>query len=138
VAQNCWCSSTGGKPECYNVKEKIKFLKKIYKIDIPSGTEGPIEISVTNSRRGPIVRLVGDLRDFGLNEVKGIVPWLNKIHKKIVKDNYNVKFEDTLSVRDSIIYVNVEYYKNYKFLMFDKNKKSWIVIEKRKVDKEEN
>lgn len=132
MAQNIWCSDTGGKPYCYNIKEKIKFLKKIYKKDIPEGSEGPIEISVTNSNRGPVVRLTGDLRDFGLSEVEGIISWLNNVQTNITKIKCESDFYDILSIRDSIICVDVEYYKNYKFLMFSENKKSWFNMEVKK------
>jgi hypothetical protein len=132
MAQNIWCSDTGGKPYCYNIKEKIKFLKKIYKKDIPEGSEGPIEISVTNSNRGPVVRLTGDLRDFGLSEVEGIISWLNNVQTNLTKINRKTDFYDTLSIRDSIVCVDVEYYKNYKFLMFSENKKSWFNMEVKK------
>lgn len=129
-AQNCWCSDTDGKPEYYNVKEKINSLNKIYKHNVPTGSEGSLEVSITNSNRGPIVRISGDLRDFGLSDVKGIIKWLNTSHKEVEKENKSTNVSgNILTIRDSVINIDVEYYKNNKIVLFSQSNRKFKIVE---------
>lgn len=126
MAQVCWCSKTNGRPSCWNPKQKIKILKSLYKKDVPTGSERPIEVKVINSSRGPIVVLSGDLRDFGGDDVKQIVTWLNNISKEVDKDNKKAEdAEDTLDLRDSIVNCDVEYWSHR--LIFSYKDKNWVI-----------
>lgn len=128
MAQNCWCSNTGGKPECYNIIEKLKLLRKIYKTNVPSGSEGPLQVSVIRSDRGPIVLFSGDLRDFGEFQIPEILKWLKLTSKSVEDSNKELNdYLNSLSLRDSIISIDIEYYKKYKVLFTPKKK--WEVKE---------
>ncbi len=119
MAQNIWTSETNGRPKCYNPNEKIKLLNKLYKKDIPSGSEGPLQVHIHNSNRGPAVTITGDLRDFGKDEVLNIKYWLNNIDKEIKKYNEDKEFDDFLEIRDAIISCNVEYSDTVLFVYKD-------------------
>lgn len=125
-AQVIWSSDTDGRPKCYDIQKKIKKLKNIFNKDVPRGSEGPLEIKVINSERGPIVTISGDLRDFGSqNDIKSIINWLDKSIDKIEKYNQNYQFEDHLDIRDSIISINVEFSQKLIVLVFNENKSKW-------------
>lgn len=126
-AQNCWCSDTQGKPSCWNPESKIDFLKKAFSSQKPRGSEGPIEINVANSKRGPIVTISGDLRDFGLPELKGVISWLNKVHTRINKENAVSEFDDLIMIRDYSIRCDVEYHANFHDAYLSKDK--WMLRE---------
>lgn len=122
IAQNIWCSDTQGRPKSYNPQKKLELLQNLYEQNTPEGSEGPIEIQVTNSERGPIVVLAGDLRDFGLEDVDSILYWLNDIDSEVAQDSKNEGFFNSMRIRDAIIQCQVEYcedrimvYKNDKF-----------------------
>lgn len=136
MAQNCWCSETDGLPECYNPEEKIKLLTTLYNENIPEGSEGPIEVSVINSNRGPIIVLSGDLRDFGNEDVQEIVNWITAVNKEICLQNDKVIDSiDVLVIRDSIISIDVENYPKYKIIFTPEKKEKWEIIEVNKKER---
>jgi hypothetical protein len=131
-AQNTWDPETNGYPLSYNPKEKIKLLKEWFIGDkkklVPSGTEGPFNISITNADRGPAIRILGSLRDFDIKEVPSILTWLNNAAKKINKYNKSIKnVEDYLKIRDAVIKVTVEGKEEY-LILFLKEKFSSFSI----------
>jgi len=126
-AQNCWSSDSSRKdkkPDCYDPIGRIKLLKKIYNKNRPEGSEGPVQVSVINSNRGPMVIISGDLRDFGRTEVEKIVKWLNCTTRDVEKENDLGDDDNTLSLRDYAILCRIEYYSKEVFIIHDKDK--WI------------
>jgi hypothetical protein len=125
-AQNCWCSETKGAPKCYDPKEKIKILEKLYKSEVPSGSDEPIEINVCNSNMGPVVTITGDLRDFYTCDVQKILSWLTNINKEIEELNTSKEFVDTLEIRDSIILCCVEYDQD-RYIRYNDDTEKWEI-----------
>jgi hypothetical protein len=131
-AQNTWDPETNGYPLSYNPKEKIKLLKEWFIGDkkklVPSGTEGPFSVSITNAIRGPAIRILGSLRGFDTNKVPSILTWLNNATKKINKYNKSIKnVDDYLRIQDAVIKVTVEGKEEY-LILFLKEKFSSFSI----------
>lgn len=87
-----------------NTKAAVEFVYLIFAKNPPTGSEWPLEVNVIDTVRGPTVVLTGDLRDFGeapINDLKGIVDWLNECLDKIPK-------KTLLLLRDGIVNCEIE------------------------------
>lgn len=73
----------------------------------PMGSEGGIEYNITMSKRGPVVVLTADLRDFGREDVEGIFDWIRAIASQVKEwaDSGN----SFLLLRDVNVGIQVEF-----------------------------
>jgi hypothetical protein len=103
-----------------SIKRSI-LVNKIFQKDIPSGSEGPLDIQTFVTHRGPTVVLTGDLRDFGLLHVEEICDYLNNAVSTIEKNKKLMSKEIGIPmvVRDAIVFCNVEYHKKQVIIFYD-------------------
>ena len=103
ITQNVW-------PEPKNkgntVAEELEVIRNFYSNNIPEGSEGPLQVDFFLANRGPIVVITGDLRDFAIPQVSGIVKWLNDCYAEALE--YIKKHHFMLHLRDSCISCTVE------------------------------
>lgn len=71
----------------------------------PEGSEGPVKIDTILTNRGPTVVITGDLRSFGVDDLKDVTEWLQGRTMAVEKD----KRLPMLMVRDTNIICDVEY-----------------------------
>jgi len=103
ILQNMW-------PEPFDKTnkaiEEVKIVHDIFQRGIePAGSEGPIKIDTIMTNRGPTVVLTGDLRSFGVEDLKTITEWLQDRETAISKDSRL----PMLMVRDTNIICDVEF-----------------------------
>jgi len=94
------------------VDAQIELIKESFEHS-PSGSEGAVEIGVVKSKRGPIVVISGDLRDFGIEDKEGIIIWLNNSNNSLLSAAKQMTSIHGIGgmffVRDVSISVEVEY-----------------------------
>jgi hypothetical protein len=124
MAKNVW-------PEPRNkdeiVKHEADFVHDFFqRTNIPSGSEGPIEVETVITNRGPTVLLTGDLRDFGAEDLNSIVDWLNQLKGEINKSFQNEKM--MLFIRDAVINCNVEF-DNRTYIITEDEKSAKFILQ---------
>jgi len=89
--------------------QEVKIIHKLVQMTSePRGSEGPIQYETILTNRGPTVVITGDLRDFGYEDLKDVVGWLNYLLKII--NEYALKNKWMIFIRDAIVNCDVEYY----------------------------
>ena len=82
---------------------QMQQISDSYQRSIPSGSEGPLDIQVILTNRGPTVVITGDLRDFEEADLQEIITWLNS-----QPDSLGNSLETMTFIRDVNILCDVE------------------------------
>ena len=99
---NVWPEPLNKKGLC---ESELNIIEQFFSEDIPSGSEGPLQVDFVLTYRGPTILITGDLRDFGHEDVGLIVDWLNDRDKEM---QLAIKKNSLLFVRDASIQCDVE------------------------------
>ena len=99
-------------PELFNKDEiTVSEANQVYRLfvssNLPSGSEGPIEVNTILTNRGPTVLITGDLRDFGKEDMLEILDWLNDLGRKFYKAV--IGNQSVMMIRDAAVRCDVEY-----------------------------
>jgi hypothetical protein len=96
-------------------------VAQAFREDLPGGSEGPVEVVISYTSRGPTAQITGDLRDFGKEDLGRILEWANAKAKEVF-DKTRVAFQIPNFVRDAFIYCEVEYDNNLHLILLDRDK----------------
>ena len=92
------------------LKTQASTVNAIFNSNLPAGSEGPLEINTFLTERGPTVLITGDLRDFGKEDLREVLEWVNDCVSKAHKKYKQIKsFHELYHLRDGIVYCEVEY-----------------------------
>lgn len=99
-------------PPTFNPEAKRFIVHEVFSepASLPHGSEGPLEVQTVITKRGPSVMIIGDLRDFGVEELGEVVGWLNFCLKESIKRTMSqIKLGGfPLGLRDAFIHCDVE------------------------------
>lgn len=83
---------------------------------LPAGSEGPVEYKIFLTDRGTTVLVIGDLRDYGKDDLMDFPRWLNDVYAIYkLKKPYGIP----LIVRDCFIRLEVEFCDDLYFVTYD-------------------
>lgn len=73
---------------------------------VPRGSEGEIEYNITMSKRGPVIVLTADLRDFCKEDIEEIFDWIKIVISRI--SDWSNRENSYLFLRDVNVSIQVE------------------------------
>ena len=73
MALNCWPVPTN---QNEILDEQLNLINVQFQSHIPDGSEGPLDVKIFITDRGPTVTITGDLRDFGVGNIEEIFNWV--------------------------------------------------------------
>lgn len=86
--------------------DELQLVKTVYSVNIPEGSEGPLELNFINTNRGPTITISGDLRDFGKPELIQVLAWVSERYE--IVQTLVMKQKRLLMMRDAVIRCEVE------------------------------
>jgi len=119
------------KPRIDRSQQKADVIHDIFLRNIPSGSEGDLDVQTIITHSGPTVVFSGDLRDFGESDIPEICKWLNDSYSS-VKGNrslFGTVLPCPMTVRDVVINCDVEYHKNKLMIVYNSDSGNFIVDE---------
>ena len=78
-----------------------------WQTNVPGGSEGPLEIQTSQTKRGPTVSITGDLRDFGREDLGSVLDWCNDCARRVASAAMGAM--KVLFVRDALLLAEVEF-----------------------------
>ena len=103
-----------------NVEFESSTIYSAFDSNRPTGSEGPLEVNVIETSKGPTLLITGDLRDFGRDNMPDIIEWLNESYDLVrrVFDNTSM-FTSLTILQDAIVYLYTEDEREDYYVRFD-------------------